>query len=141
MPGWLKAILIIVGACVLAIAAMIFVAVRYFNAHRGELMEAATAERDAGRRLGNGNPPAVCIDAGIQRTRIADDIGANVRTHVFVDSCLRAANASPEFCSSVPNGLIDKVRWAAVECRRRGLTGNQGCTQVMNAWSAFCERR
>lgn len=138
MPGWLKAILIIVGVCFVAAAAMVLVTIRYIRAHSGELMAEARAERDAGRRFGEGKPAEACIDAAMERVRQVDNLRANVRTRVFVDGCLNTANVSATFCAGVPNGIIDMAKWTVIECGKRGLTGNQGCSQVLSAWSSYC---
>lgn len=136
MPGWLKILLIIAGFFILVIVVLGIVAYRSFRAHEPEMRASAVKMRTEGKAYGTGKQPGDCVDEALRRT--GSGFTGQVRTRIFIDACLKAANPSPEFCAKVPSGIIATARWANAECTGRHLAGDQLCVQVYTAVGEYC---
>ena len=136
MPGWLKVILLIVGAFVLIIVVIGFVAYRSIQAHGPELKAAVEKAQNDGAAFGAGKQPADCIDEALRR---ADrTFTGTIRTRMFADACFKASTQPPGYCDQVPSRIIATAKWANAECARRKLGGDQACVQVYTAVGQYC---
>ena len=136
MPGWLKVILIVVAAFVLVVAGVL--GYRAIKAHAPELKAAAETTTREGDAFGSGKQPADCVDEALRRGQSDRSFTGSIRVRLFTESCLKAATPSPSYCEQVPTGIIATAKWAATECARRKMGGEQACTQVFTAVGEYC---
>ena len=136
MPGWLKVILIVVGAFVLIIFVIGFVAYRSLQARAPELKAAVEKAQRDGAAFGAGKQPADCIDEALRRPDRT--FTGMIRTRMFSEACFKASTQPPGYCDQVPSGIIDTAKWANAECARRKLAGDEACVQVYTAAGQYC---
>jgi hypothetical protein len=138
MPGWLKVILIVVAAFILVIIVGGFLAYRSFKTRAPALKAQMESTQREGTAFGAGKQPPDCIEEALRRSQSDRSFTGAIRTRMFAEACFKAATPSPSFCEKVPTGIIATAKWAAEECSRRGLAGDQACTQVFTATGDYC---
>jgi hypothetical protein len=141
MPNWLRILLVIVAAGVLALVLVGVLAVRWIKRHAPDLAERGKATQIEARKFGEGKQSSDCIDEGLRRSKASKDFFGMVESRLFVDKCLNIAKEPAGFCSDVPNGLLTGAKWANEECNKRGLAGDQGCAGVFQSVMAHCHPR
>ena len=138
MPGWMRVLLIVVGVFVLVIVVLGIVGYRALKARVPELNAAVQKAHREGEAYGTGKAPADCIDEALRR---ADrSFTGQVRTRMFADACLKASTPPPGWCDQVPSGVVATAKWAATECNKRNLAGDQACTGVYQVVGVYCHR-
>ena len=136
MPGWLKALLIVVALLFVGVAVVAFIAYRSISSRVPEMRAAAEKMKTEGAAYGKGRQPADCIEEALRR---ADrTFTGQITTRIFVDACLRASTPPPGWCDQVPEGMIAEAKWANTECIRRNLAGDQTCVAIYTGAAAYC---
>lgn len=143
MPTWLKVILIILGIGIALAALAVFLGVRWFRAHEGELREQGRAVIAEGQAFGRGKDAEACVAESFARLKRCDGFICQAKTKVFLQHCVSAANIPPEFCAGVPkrSEILASATWALEECARRGLANDRPCTRLVGALQEVCEKR
>ena len=140
MPNWLRILLVIVVACILALTLAGVLAFRWIKGHAPELAERGKRTQSEARKFAEGKQSPDCVDEGIRRAGDAKNFLGMVESRVFVTECLNAATEPAGFCSAVPIGIIDGATWANQECGKRGKAGDQGCVGVFQSVMEHCRR-
>ncbi len=62
---------------------------------------------------------------------------------VFIQSCLRGANPADEFCQGVPapTAILDSISYRKDQCERRGQSGKEQCSQIIQGVQSYCEAK
>lgn len=136
MPVWLRVILIVVAVFVLIIVVIGFVGYRALKSHGPELKASVEKVQREGADYGAGKAPADCVDEALRRAERS--FSGQIRNRMFTTACLQASTAPSGWCDRVPSGIIDTATWAAKECAKRNLAGDQACTQVHTAVGDYC---
>ena len=140
MPNWLRIVLLIMVALMLALTLAGVLAFRWFKSHGTELAERGKRTVAEARKFGEGKQSPDCVEEGIRRAGQASSFFGMVESRVFVDECLTVATEPPGFCRAVPTGVIDGAKWVNEECGKRGKTGDQGCSGVFQSVMEHCRR-
>jgi hypothetical protein len=143
MPTWLKVILIILVIGIALVAGAVFVGVRWFRAHEGELRAQGKAVIAEGQDFGRGKDAEACVAESFARLKRCDGFICEAKTKIFLQHCVSTANIPPSFCDGVPkrSEILASARWALDECARRGLPNHQPCTRLVGALQEACEKR
>ena len=141
MPNWLRILLVIMVAGVLALVLVGVLAFRWIKSHAPELQARGKQTQTDARKFAEGKQSPDCVDEGIRRSGAAKDFFGMVDSRVFVAECLKAATEPPGFCDAVPTGVIDGAKWVNVECAKRGKPGDQGCVGVFQSVMTHCRRK
>lgn len=143
MKPWVKVLL---GGCLVLMAGAfiaVFVAVRWFQSNKDELMAKAQAVRAEGREFGRTATASVCVAKAIEMYRGDSSLLREVRARVWLTGCFDTATPESELCTGVPrtSEIMRTVTWRVAECSRRGLDGDRGCTRVLEEVQRYCEKR
>ena len=143
MPTWLKAVLIIGALIILLIAGVAGLGYYVWKKHGPELVASGQRGMEEGREFGAQTDNQGCVDEGVARHRRAAGFGDNLRTGIFLHSCLEASRPVPNFCDGVPGALqfMKTVEWRRAQCERYGLGQDQQCPQLFQQVQQFCEQR
>ncbi len=141
MPTWLKVILVIVLAALIAIVIAAFFAAHWFRANRGRLLEEGAAVRREGVAYGQHRDARQCIDEALTRLRSSPDFTNELRARVFLSGCLSTASRSGDFCDSVPRQreIVAAAEWTVNECRSRDAAEISRCSRVLQEVVKACE--
>lgn len=140
MPNWLRIVLLVMAAGVLVLILLGVFAVRWLKNRAPEFEKRGKAVQSDARKFAEGKKSNDCVDEGLRRAAASKDFFGMIETRVFVDECLKVAEEPPEFCASVPSGVIDGAKWASDQCARKGMAGDQGCSSVYQAVIDHCRR-
>ena len=143
MPGWLKALLIVIVAIfvlavgVIAIAG--FLIYRNKDAIVAKTKELATEAKEFGEKTDNQG----CVDEAISRYKAQPGIGKAISTSIFVRLCLDASKPTPGFCDNIPkqNEFIRSAQWKIEQCRRVDLSRDSNCQNLFTPVQQFCDER
>ena len=140
MPNWLRIVLVVMAAGVLALILVGVLAFRWIRNHAPDLAARGKQTQAEARRFADGKESKDCIDEGIRRAGQSKDFFGMVESRVWVSECLNVATEPAGFCASVPTGIIDGAKWTSDECGKRGKAGDQGCAGVFQAVMEHCRR-
>ena len=130
---------LIVG--VLAAAVGGYFALNYLEGTIGESVKQFDVE---GRDYGKTTDQQGCINEGMKRSKsvgLIDFNGALALT-TYVDACLEASRATPNFCDGVPSfWSMKESEWGADLCRKAGIDPEKtGCVHVTKRKHQFCNK-
>ena len=143
MPGWLKALLIvvIVGVVLAAgvIAAGVYYVYRNKDAWLARAKEVATEGKDFGKHTDNQG----CVDEGISRYKKDPGLTGVLSNSVFLRTCLEASRATSGFCNDVPKAteFVKTAQWRVQQCRQVGLGSDSNCPNLFTPVQQFCQER
>lgn len=138
MPVWLRILLAVMAACVLALVLAGVLAYRWVKNRGPELIERTKATQTDARKFAQGKQSKDCVDEGLRRVRETKDFFDLVDSRLFVDECLRAADEPADFCSAVPTGVLQGAIWPSEQCSNQGMKNNQGCIGVYQSVLQHC---
>src|SRR5438105_13407388 len=143
MPGWLKALLIvvIVGVVLAAgvIAAGVYYVYRNKDAWLARAKEVATEGKDFGKHTDNQG----CVDEGISRYKKDPGLTGVLSNSVFLRTCLEASRATSGFCDNIPKAteFVKTAQWRVQQCRQVGLGSDSNCPNLFTPVQQFCQER
>jgi hypothetical protein len=141
MPGWLKALLIVL--VVIFVLAIGVVAIAGFLIYRNKdaivanMKEIATEAKDFGEKTDNQG----CVDEAISRYKVEPGLKKTISTSIFMRICLDNSRATPGFCDDVPKQteFIKAAQWKMEQCRRVDLSRDSNCQNLFSPIQQFCE--
>ena len=141
MPGWLKALLIVI--VVVFVLAVGVVAIAGFLIYRNKdaivarTKEIASEAKEFGEKTDNQG----CVDEAISRYKAEPGIGKAISTSIFVRLCLDSSKPTPGFCDNIPkqSQFIKSAQWKLEQCRRADLSRDSNCQNLFTPVQQFCE--
>jgi hypothetical protein len=142
MPGWLKALLIVVAVIVVLVVGVIIAGVYWWSQNKDALLAGTKAAMEEGRGFGRTSNNQGCVDETISRYRKERGFTAAISSALFETSCLENSRPTPGFCDDVPKQteFIKSGQWRTDQCSRAGLGGDKYCQQLFAPVQAYCEQ-
>ena len=141
MPGWLKALLIVlVVVIVLAVGVVAiagFLIYRNKDAILAKTKEIATEAKNFGEQTDNRG----CVDESISRYKADPGFGKAISTSIFMRICLDNSKPTPGFCDEVPKQMefMKTAQWQREQCQRFDLSRDSNCQNLFTPIQQFCE--
>jgi hypothetical protein len=141
MPGWLKALLIVIVAIfVLAIGVVAiagFLIYRNKDTITAKAKEIATEAKNFGEQTDNQG----CVDESISRYKAEPGFTKAISTSIFMRICLDNSRPTQGFCDDVPKQreFIKTGHWQIEQCRRVDLSRDSNCQSLFTPIQQFCE--
>ena len=141
MPGWLKALLIVLGVViVLAIGVVAlagYIIYRNKDAVIARTKQIATEAKDFGEKTDNQG----CVDESIARYKADRGFTSGISSSIFMRICLDNSRPTPGFCDEVPKQreFIKAAQWKVEQCRRVDLSRDNNCQNLFSPIQQFCE--
>ena len=141
MPGWLKALLIVI--VVIFVLAIGVVAIAGFLIYRNKdaivanMKEIATEAKDFGEKTDNQG----CVDEAISRYKAEPGFRKTISTGIFMRICLDNSKPTPGFCDQVPKQMefMKTAQWRRDQCQRYDLSRDSNCPNLFGSIQQFCE--
>jgi hypothetical protein len=142
MPGWLKALLIVLA--VILVLAIGIVAVAGFLIYRNKdaivakTKQIATEAKDFGEKSDNQG----CVDESISRYKADQGFTRVISTSIFMRICLENSRATPGFCDEVPKQMefMKTAQWRRDQCQRYDLGRDSNCPNLFGSVQQYCEQ-
>jgi hypothetical protein len=137
MPTWAKVLLTVVAIGIALFIAAGFIGYHWFMKNKDHFM---TVRKD-GVAYGTGKEATQCVDAAL--TRLSGGLSAQIDAKLYLDGCLTSATPSPTLCADVPpaSEIMRSAQWSVDQCRKRGILNQQGCTQLFQSVSQYCQKQ
>lgn len=142
MPGWLKALLIVLVVIVLLVLGCIGAGVYWWTKNKDALLARAKEVATEGRDFGRNSDNQGCVDESISRYKKDPGMGSLISNSIFMRMCLDASRPTPGFCTDVPKAteFIKSGQWRVEQCRKIDLASDSYCQQLFQPVQEFCER-
>jgi hypothetical protein len=142
MPGWAKALIIIVVLGLLLVIGVIGAGVYWFSRNKDALLARGKAVIEEGQEAGRHTDNQGCVDQSMTRYKAEPGFTSGISTSVFMQSCLQSSRPTPGFCDDVPKEteFIKSGQWQLAQCQNVGLGSDQYCRQLFQTVERFCER-
>jgi hypothetical protein len=143
MPGWLKALLIVLLVIIVLVVGVVAFGAFWFYKNKDALVAKtkaiATEARDFGRTTDNQG----CVDESISRYKADPGFTSSISSSVFMRICLDQSRPTAGFCDDVPKQreFIKTAQWRAEQCRRVDLSRDNNCQSLFMPIQQFCEVR
>lgn len=143
MPGWAKALIIVLVLMVLLVVGAIGAGVWWWSRNKGTLIArgkaVVTEGKDAGRKSDNQG----CVDQSISRYKKEPGFASSIEASIFMQTCLHNSRPTPGFCDEVPKEteFIKTAEWRATQCGRVDLSSDSYCQQLFKPVQQFCQRQ
>ena len=132
MPGWAKALLIILGVMVVLVIGAVVIGVIYLASHKEEWRVRGREIAGQGREFGAKSDYQGCVDESIVRYKKEPGFINAFMNNGFMRSCLEASRPTPGFCREVPVGEMAKlVSWRSAKCTQYGLEHDSNCERFL----------
>ena len=141
MPGWLKALLIVIVAMfVLAIGVVAlagYIIYRNKDAVIAKTKQIGTEAKEFGEKTDNQG----CVDESIARYKAEPGFTKAISASIFMRICLDNSRPTPGFCDNVPKQMefMKAARWNIEQCRRVDLSRDSNCQNLFSPIQQFCE--
>lgn len=111
----------------------------WWNAHKGEYIEAARGAMDEGAKYGSGVDNQACLDEALAQDKKNQSFTGSIKTGLFLDGCLRASRETPGFCTNVPEEteFMKSATWRVEQCQKAGLSDSY-CQQIVGQVQKYC---
>src|SRR5580765_1146010 len=142
MPGWLKALLIVLIIGLLLIVGVVGAGVFWWMRNKDALMarakEVVTEAKDFGRNTDNQG----CVDESISRYKKEPGFASAISNSIFMSTCLDASKPTPGFCNDVPTKTecMRSAEWKREQCSRVDLSKDSYCQQLFKPVQDYCEK-
>ena len=142
MPGWLKALLIVLALLVVLVVGAIAAGVYWWSQNKDALIARGKATIEEGQEFGRRSDNQGCVDETIARYRKERGFTAAIASSVFETACLNTSRATPGFCDDVPrqSEFMKSGQWRVDQCSKFDLEGDKYCQQLFSPVQQFCER-
>jgi hypothetical protein len=143
MPGWAKALIIVVVVGLLLVVGVIGAGVFWFSRNKDALFAKGKAVIEEGQEAGRHTDNQGCVDQSITRYKAETGFSNAISTSIFMQSCLQSSKPTPGFCDTVPKEteFIKSGQWQLAQCENVGLGSDQYCRQLFQTVERFCDRR
>lgn len=143
MPGWLKALLIVLIIVVLLVIGVVGAGVFYVMKNKDAWMARAKEIATEGKDFGGHSDNQGCVDESILRYKKEPGMSSAISVSVFMRTCLDASRATPGFCDDVPRPaeFMKSAQWRIDQCRRIDLSGDRYCQQLFQPVQDYCLKR
>jgi hypothetical protein len=143
MPGWLKALLIVVVVIVVLVLGCIGAGVYYVSRNKDSWIAKGKAVATEGRDFGRNSDNQGCVDESISRYKKEPGFGSAISNSLFMRSCLDSSRPTPGFCTDVPKQteFIKSGQWRVDQCRKIDLSSDSYCQQLFQPMQEFCAGR
>ena len=141
MPGWLKALLIVLAVVVVLAIGVVAIAgyliYRNKDAVIAKTKQIATEAKEFGEKTDNRG----CVDESISRYKADPGFTSAISSSIFMRICLDNSRATPGFCDDVPKQMefMKAARWKIEQCRRADLSRDSNCQNLFTPIQQFCE--
>jgi hypothetical protein len=141
MPGWLKALLIVVIVVVVLVIGVVGAGVLYVMRNKDAWMARAKEVATEGKNYGNTTDNKGCVDEGVNRYKKDPGLTSVISNSVFMRTCLESSKPTAGFCDEVPKQMefIKAAEWKLKQCRLNGLQGDSNCQNLFTPIQQFCE--
>jgi hypothetical protein len=142
MPGWLKALLVVVTLIVLLVVGVVVGGVVWWGRNKDKLMGRAKEVITEGRDFGRSTDNQGCVDESLVRYKKEPGFTSAISTNLFNKSCLEASRPTSGFCNEVPKvtEFMKSAEWRKSQCTRVDLSSDSYCPQLFQPVQEFCER-
>lgn len=145
MPGWAKALIIVVIVLllgVLLVLGVIGAGVYWFSQNKDALIARGKAQIEEGRDAGRTTDNQGCVDKSVARYKAEPGFTSGIATSIFMQTCLQASSPTAGFCDEVPKEteFIKSGEWRVTQCQRVDLSSDQYCQQLFAPVQRFCEK-
>ena len=143
MPGWLKALLIVVVVIIVLVVGVVIAGVYWISRNKDAWIargkEVMTEGRDFGRKTDNQG----CVDESISRYKKEPGLTATISNGLFMRGCLESSRPTRGFCDDVPRQteFIKSAQWRLSQCTRVDLEKGNNCQHLFTPVQQFCEER
>ncbi len=143
MPGWLKALLIVVVIVIVLVVGVVIAGVYWISRNKDAWIargkEVMTEGRDFGRKSDNQG----CVDESISRYKKEPGFTSTISNGIFMRGCLESSQPTLGFCDDVPKQteFIKSAQWRVSQCTRINLEKDSNCQNLFTPVQQFCEER
>ena len=143
MPGWLKALLIVVVVVIVLVVGVVIAGVYWISRNKDAWIakgkEVMTEGRDFGRKTDNQG----CVDESISRYKKEPGLTSTISNSIFMRGCLESSSPTRGFCDEVPKQteFIKTAQWRISQCRRVDLEKDTNCQNLFAPVQQFCEAK
>lgn len=143
MPGWLKALLIVLLVIIVLVVGVVALAGFWFYKNKDALVAKTKAIATEGRDFGRNSDNQGCVDESISRYKADPGFTTTISTTIFMRICLDESRPTPGFCDDVPRQteFIKTAQWRIEQCRRVNLSRDNNCQNLFTPIQQFCEAR
>ena len=141
MPGWLKALLIVLVVIFVLVVGVVaiagFLIYRNKDAIVAKTKQIATEAKEFGENTDNRG----CVDESIARYKAEPGFTKAISTSIFMRICLDNSKATPGFCDDVPKQMefMKTAQWRRDQCQRFDLSRDSNCQNLFSPIQQFCE--
>jgi hypothetical protein len=143
MPGWLKALLIVLVVVIMLVVGVVIAGVYWISRNKDAWIakgkEVMTEGRDFGRKTDNQG----CVDESISRYKKEPGLTSTISNAIFMRGCLESSSPTRGFCDDVPRQteFIKTAQWRISQCRRVDLEKDSNCRNLFAPVQQFCEAK
>jgi hypothetical protein len=143
MPGWLKALLIVVVVVIVLVVGVVIAGVYWISRNKDAWIakgkEVMTEGRDVGRQTDNQG----CVDESISRYKQEPGFASTISNAIFMRACLDSSRPMRGFCDDVPRQVefIKSAQWRVSQCARVDLEKDSNCHNLFTPVQQFCEAK
>jgi len=143
MPGWLKALLIVLLIIVVLVVGAVVAGVYWVSRNKDAWLAKGKATMSEGRDFGRSTDNQGCVDESISRYKKDRGFGSAIGNSLFMRACLGASRPTTNFCADVPKAteFIKSAQWRVEQCRRINLSSDSYCQQLFQPVQEFCEKK
>ena len=142
MPGWAKALIIVLIVGLLMVVGAIAAGVYWWSHNKDALIARGKAQVTEGHNVGLTTDNQGCVDQSISRYKTDPGIAGVIAANLFMQTCLQASKPTPGFCDEVPREteFVKSGQWRLAQCNRVDLSSDQYCQQLFAPVQRFCEK-
>src|SRR5712691_3326002 len=142
MPGWLKALLIVLAFIIVLVVGVIGAGIYWVSRNKDAWIAKGKAVVTEGRDFGRNSDNQGCVDESISRYKKEPGFTSAISNSLFMQSCLDSSRPTPNFCTDVPKAteFVKSAQWRVDQCRRIDLSSDSYCQQLFQPVQEFCEK-
>jgi hypothetical protein len=139
MPTWLKIVLLVIAANVLAVGFLVAGLLWWVDASTERDVKDSIEAGKAGASFGATHAQSDCIDEGLRQVETCGslDFRCEAKANMRLFACISVARDDGT-CKKVPADITKAEAWANAECARRGRSGSWGCERLLSEVSPAC---
>ena len=143
MPGWLKALLIVLAIIVLLVVGVLAAGAFWFYKNKDVLVAKTKAIAAEAREFGRSTDNQGCVDESISRYKQDRGFTSAISSSIFMRICLDSSRPTAGFCDDVPRQteFIKSAQWRIERCRRVELSSDNNCQNLFAPIQQFCEEK
>jgi hypothetical protein len=141
MPGWLKALIVVVIIVVLLVVGVVVGVGVWWSRNGNKLIGRAKEVVAEGREYGRTTDNQGCVDETVARYKKDPGMSSVISSSLFTKACLDNSRATPGFCAAVPGAteFVKSGQWRTEQCRKVDLASDSYCQQLFQPVQQFCE--